>query len=89
MSNPAKDYYIRQDRKSREAVAERYTPVVLWVKPKYDTFETPDAVYGAEEIIRREIRDQAAEMPFTKVATDNEPRCEVVTEFDEDRATHD
>ena len=85
MSDPAKDASIRRSRESRESVAERYTPIVLWVRPDTQVMksETSGGLFSIDEFIRREIRDTAKEIPFIDVADSNEPHIEsVVTEFD-------
>lgn len=84
MSDPMKDVAIHRDKKRRESVREDYTPVVLWVKPGEYLGEAKGRV-DTEEIIRREIRDAAMDIPFFHVKENNEPRIEeIVTEFDKE-----
>ena len=81
MSDPAKDAAIRRNKQNRLSVYEKYTPVVLWIQPRYN-MQTGDGVVDDEEMTRRRIRNDAKELFNVKVAT-NEPRIsKIVTEFD-------
>jgi hypothetical protein len=80
MSDPMKDGAIRKRRRTRKQNAEKYTPIVLWVKTDY---ETDQGIVPAEEVIRQELRGTADDMMFVSALTSNEPYSEVITEFDE------
>jgi len=84
MSNPAKDHQIRKDKRKRKNNLDKYEPIVLWVKPKYNQ-ETSKGMINIQRVIRREIRNDVDENMFgVDVLTSNEPNVtDIVTEFDE------
>lgn len=85
MSDPMKNYQQRKDEQKRKRIAEEYIPLVLWAdKSTFLVDETSRGRVDIEEVIRREVRSAATEIPFISIATSNEPHVEsVVTEFDD------
>lgn len=80
MADPMKDGAIRKKQRTRKQNAEKYTPIVLWVKTDY---ETNRGMVSAEEMIRKKLRETADDMMFVSALTSTEPYSEVITEFDE------
>lgn len=79
MSNPYKDSLIQKARERRRGIYERYTPIVLWVRPS-----SGENVENFARQVRSHLRDYAGDLPFVHVPEQQlEPRVkDVVTEFD-------
>lgn len=79
-----KRHQRKKDEQKRKRVAEEYIPLVLWAdKSNFLVDETSRGRVDIEEVIRREVRDTACEIPFINIITSNEPHVErVITEFD-------
>jgi hypothetical protein len=80
-----KTHQRRKDEQKRKRIAEEFIPLVLWAdKSVFLVDETSRGRVDIEEVIRREVRDAATDIPFISIATRNEPHVEsVITEFDD------
>lgn len=79
MSDPFKDARIRKARQARKSVADRFVPVVLWVKPSHLHNPDCDVTTTATDI----ASDALADSRLVKTPR-NSPRVErVITEFDD------
>ncbi|QLG30067.1 hypothetical protein HUG10_21005 (plasmid) [Halorarum halophilum] len=81
MGDPFKDYHIREAEKRRRLVAEKYIPLVVWVKPSHHLVDDDNL----ELAITQELLERAATIPWVKFADKNAPRVrDVITEFDDE-----
>lgn len=87
MSDPRKEAMHRRMRERRQAVYEKYNPIIVWVRPGWMmTQETSDGMFDPPELIRKIVIDMLEEHDFIEVAdrSSSPAVLDITTEFDDE-----